>query len=72
MFAIAGLEPPHAPGWSERLRAGLSPDTLMSTLRRIHAATLRHNVASWASPWLCVILGAYFSLQLVQPGGLVL
>ncbi|HEV7691060.1 MAG TPA: hypothetical protein VGO52_09565 [Hyphomonadaceae bacterium] len=42
----------------------------MTTLRRIHAATLRHNVAHWASPWLCVILGAYFSLQLVQTVGL--
>jgi hypothetical protein len=46
----------------------MTPDTLMSTLRRIQAATLRHNVAAWASPWLCVILGAYFSLQLVAPG----
>jgi hypothetical protein len=42
----------------------------MSTLRRIHAATLRHNVAHWASPWLCVILGAYFSMQFVSPGAL--
>jgi hypothetical protein len=44
----------------------MTPDTPMSTLRRIHAATLRHDLAHRASPWLCVILGAYVSLQLVQ------
>ena len=39
----------------------------MATLRRIQAVSERYNLTSWASQWLCVILGAYFSMQLISP-----
>jgi hypothetical protein len=70
MFAISGLDGATRRMSRAREGRGITPDTSMTTLRRIHAATQRHNVAHWASPWLCVILGAYFSLQLVQNVGL--
>jgi hypothetical protein len=36
----------------------------MTTLRRIHAATIAHG----PSYWLCVLLSAYVSMKLVAPG----
>jgi hypothetical protein len=42
----------------------VAAEAFMATLRRIQAVTVRYN----ASHWLSVILGAYFSLQLVTPG----
>jgi len=38
----------------------------MRTLRRIHAVSLR-VAPQWA---MCVILGAYFSMRLVNPGAI--
>lgn len=28
---------------------------------------MRYNVRTWASHWFCIILGAYFAVQLVAP-----
>ena len=39
----------------------------MSTLHRIQAVSVRYN----ASQWLCVIVGAYFAMQIVSPGALL-
>ena len=39
----------------------------MATLRRLQAISARYDVRTVASHWLCVILGAYFSVQLVMP-----
>jgi hypothetical protein len=39
----------------------------MAALRRIQSLSARYDVRTWASHWLCIILGAYFSVQLVMP-----
>lgn len=39
----------------------------MATLRRFQAISVRYSMRTWASHWLCVILGAYFAVQLVAP-----
>jgi hypothetical protein len=62
IFAIAGLEPAHAP--DNPSQVGTLP---MSKLLRTKAASLRFS----PSYWLCVVLGAYVSLQLVAPGVLI-
>jgi hypothetical protein len=62
IFAIAGLEPAHAP--DNPSQAGTLP---MSKLLHTKAASLRFS----PSYWLCVVLSAYVSLQLVAPGILV-
>jgi len=62
MFAIAGLEQAHAP--DDPSQVGTLP---MSKLLRTKAASLRVS----PSYWLCVVLSAYVSLELVAPGVLL-
>jgi hypothetical protein len=64
MFAIFADDPPHALDGPARV---LSPVSSMRTLRRIHAAS-QHIAPHWL---LCVFFGAYVTLQVATPSGLI-